>query len=115
MASRNLEKRCFLPYIPTNPRSPTITNTKIGKVWVFNSKVFHREGHQKFQNLYLPSNLPLKAIACRRQETFLKMASFEAKIQNELIPTLKASYFQVDEALKWKILKYYKVLNTVPK
>ena len=31
------------------------------------------------------------------------MASFEAKIQNELIPTLKASYFQVDEALKWNL------------
>ena len=25
------------------------------------------------------------------------MASFKGKIQNELIPTLKASYFQVDE------------------
>ena len=73
------------------------------------SKVFHRGGATKNFRIYIcQSNLPLKAIACRRQEIFLKMASFEAKIQNELIPTLKASYFQVDEALKWKILQYYK-------
>ena len=73
------------------------------------SKVFHRGGATKNFRIYIcQSNLPLKAIACRRQEIFLKIASFEAKIQNELIPTLKASYFQVDEALKWKILQYYK-------
>ena len=44
------------------------------------------------------------------------MASFEAKIQNDLIPTLKASYFQVDEAFEEEILAVLQrlLLNTVP-